>query len=109
MKNKIHPTYYKETKVICACGNEFTTGSTKKEIKVEICSNCHPFFTGKMRFIDTMGRVEKFQQKQKAAQTKKYIKKADRKNKKIKKQKEAPQTLKEMIQKQKKKARKSKA
>jgi large subunit ribosomal protein L31 len=59
MKKKIHPKYY-NAKVKCACGNEFEIGSTGKEIKVEICSKCHPFFTGKQKLVDTAGRVEKF-------------------------------------------------
>ena len=59
MKEKIHPRYY-NCKVRCACGNEFEIGSTQKEIKVEICSKCHPFFTGKQKLVDTAGRVEKF-------------------------------------------------
>ncbi len=62
MKKEIHPEYHK-TLVHCACGNEFETGSTIKEIKVEICSQCHPFFTGKQKLIDTAGRVEKFKNK----------------------------------------------
>jgi large subunit ribosomal protein L31 len=63
MKAAIHPEYYKDAVVTCACGNTFTVGSTKPKIDVEICSKCHPFFTGEMRFVDTMGRVEKFQKK----------------------------------------------
>ena len=62
MKKGIHPEYY-EAKVTCACGNTFTTGSTQKEIKIDICSECHPFFTGKQKFVDTAGRVEKFKRK----------------------------------------------
>ncbi len=62
MKDKIHPALH-EVKVHCACGNEFFTRSTKKEMRVEICSNCHPFFTGKQRLMDTEGRVEKFNKK----------------------------------------------
>jgi large subunit ribosomal protein L31 len=62
MKKGIHPHYDKAT-VTCACGNTFETRSTKKEIKVDICSNCHGFFTGKQRLIDSAGRVEKFQKK----------------------------------------------
>jgi large subunit ribosomal protein L31 len=62
MKPNIHPKYV-ETKVICACGETFTTRSTKNEIHVEICSVCHPFFTGKQKLIDTAGRVERFQKK----------------------------------------------
>ena len=53
-------TYYKETKVVCACGNKFVVGSTMPEIRTEICSNCHPFYTGKQNLIDTAGRVERF-------------------------------------------------
>jgi large subunit ribosomal protein L31 len=60
MKTEIHPKYFPEAKVHCACGNVFTVGSTKPEIKVEICYNCHPFYTGKEKVIDTAGKVEKF-------------------------------------------------
>ncbi|HUE70650.1 MAG TPA: 50S ribosomal protein L31 [Pirellulaceae bacterium] len=62
MKEKIHPQYM-NTEVSCSCGNKFTTRSTKKELKVDICSNCHPFYTGTMKYIDTAGRIEKFQSK----------------------------------------------
>jgi large subunit ribosomal protein L31 len=62
MREKIHPAYH-EVKVSCACGNVFVTRSTKKELKVEICSNCHPFYTGKQKFLDTAGRIEKFHNK----------------------------------------------
>jgi large subunit ribosomal protein L31 len=63
MKEKIHPNYFNEAKVSCVCGNEFTTGSTQKEIKVDICSDCHPFFTGKQKLIDVEGRVERFKKR----------------------------------------------
>jgi len=62
MKKDIHPEYHK-TIVHCACGHEFETGSTAKEIRVEICSNCHPFFTGKQKLVDSAGRVERFKSK----------------------------------------------
>jgi large subunit ribosomal protein L31 len=62
MKEGIHPDY-QETEVVCGCGNKFKTRTTVKTIHVEICSACHPFFTGKMKFIDTTGRVEKFTKK----------------------------------------------
>ncbi len=62
MKNEIHPKYHTVT-VSCACGNQFETRSTKKEIRLEICSACHPFFTGKQKLIDSAGRVERFQKK----------------------------------------------
>jgi len=103
MKKGIHPKYYSDCQVTCACGNTFVTGSTQKTIQVEICSACHPFFTGKMKFIDTMGRVEKFQKRQKAAKKKGFVKKAVRKSQKAKKDEGRPATLKEMIQSQKKK------
>lgn len=60
MKKNIHPTYNKDAKIKCACGAEFLVGSTEKEINVEICSNCHPFYTGKEKLVDTAGRVDKF-------------------------------------------------
>ncbi|MBD3247981.1 50S ribosomal protein L31 [Candidatus Falkowbacteria bacterium] len=63
MKKEIHPKYYPEAKVICACGNTFATGSTKPEIQVDLCSSCHPFYTGKQKLVDTARRVEKFQAK----------------------------------------------
>jgi large subunit ribosomal protein L31 len=62
MKKDIHPRYVATT-VRCACGNEFLTGSTKDAIRVEICSKCHPFFTGKQKIMDTAGRVERFRRK----------------------------------------------
>lgn len=62
MKDKIHPNYV-EAVVRCACGNSFRTRSTKPEISLEICSACHPFFTGKQKLVDTAGRVERFQKK----------------------------------------------
>ncbi len=63
MKDDIHPKYYDNCVVTCGCGNTFTTGSTREKITVEICSACHPFFTGAQKFVDTAGRVEKFQKK----------------------------------------------
>lgn len=63
MKKDTHPVYFPDTKVECACGTSFSTGSTLKDIRVELCSNCHPFYTGKQKFVDTARRVEKFQEK----------------------------------------------
>lgn len=60
MKKDIHPPYFPKAQVKCACGNAFTVGSTKEKIEVEICSACHPFYTGKEKLVDTAGRVEKF-------------------------------------------------
>ena len=63
MKQDIHPTYYPEAKVVCACGNTFTTGATLEVINTELCSKCHPFFTGTQKLIDTARRVDKFQKR----------------------------------------------
>lgn len=63
MKKDIHPTYYPDAKVECACGNKFVVGSTMPELKTELCSKCHPFYTGKQKLVDTARRVEKFQAK----------------------------------------------
>jgi len=63
MKKDIHPQYYPKATIKCVCGNVINTGSTKKEMEIEICANCHPFFSGKEKLIDTAGRVEKFKQK----------------------------------------------
>jgi large subunit ribosomal protein L31 len=65
MKDKIHPKYYTDAQVTCACGNTFVTGSTQKVLKVEVCSNCHPFFTGERRIMDTAGQVERFKRRYK--------------------------------------------
>lgn len=62
MKDGIHPDYI-ETQVTCGCGNSFVTRSTRKEMKVDICNVCHPFYTGKLKYVDTAGRIEKFQSK----------------------------------------------
>ena len=88
MKKDIHPKYYSDAKAKCACGATFIVGSTKPEIQIEICSHCHPFYTGKGKLIDTAGRVEKFKiRKTKAATVsvrKKSIKKSEKKAKKTK-------------------------
>ncbi len=62
MKKEIHPEYF-QTKVTCACGESFVTGSTKKDLRVEVCSKCHPFFTGKQKIMDSEGRVERFRKR----------------------------------------------
>jgi large subunit ribosomal protein L31 len=84
MREDIHPKYYPKAKVVCACGNTFTVGSTQELIEVEICSNCHPFYTGKEKMVDAMGRVEKFR--------KRLAKKQDSKKKKTSLVKPARQT-----------------
>jgi large subunit ribosomal protein L31 len=60
MKAKIHPKYYVDARIICACGNTFTVGSTSPELKIDICSACHPFYTGEQRIVDTAGQVDRF-------------------------------------------------
>lgn len=76
MKKDIHPQYYPGAKINCACGHKFTISATKPEIRVELCSHCHPFYTGKADLIDTAGRVEKFKaRKARATQTTKTKKK----------------------------------
>ncbi len=84
MKPDIHPQYSPKAKVRCACGATFEVGSTKPELHIEICSNCHPFFTGKEKLIDTAGKVEKFKaRREKASAVTKVVKKARvKKNKK---------------------------
>lgn len=99
MKATIHPKWYPAASVSCACGNTFTVGATVDTIKVEICSKCHPFFTGEMKFVDTMGRVERFQKKQ--AVGKQMSATISDKKKKKKDREEArarqPKSLKEML------------
>ncbi|MCP6719413.1 MAG: 50S ribosomal protein L31 [Patescibacteria group bacterium] len=73
MKTKIHPKYYPKARTKCACGNTFSIGSTREFLEIEICSKCHPFYTGKERILDTMGQVQKF--KERLAKKKKVKKK----------------------------------
>jgi large subunit ribosomal protein L31 len=63
VKEKIHPKYYENAKVTCACGNTFETGATKESLRVEVCSQCHPFYTGSRRIVDTAGRLERFKRR----------------------------------------------
>lgn len=67
MKTSIHPQYFMTAKVTCACGNAFTTGSVKETLHTEVCSNCHPFYTGKQKLLDTAGSVDKFRKRTAAA------------------------------------------
>jgi large subunit ribosomal protein L31 len=71
MKKKIHPNWNSDAAVTCSCGNKFTTGSINKTIEVDICSACHPFFTGEMKFVDRQGRVDRFMAKMRLAEDKK--------------------------------------
>lgn len=90
MKKDIHPTYYPKAKVECACGNKFEVGSTQKEIRVEICNACHPFYTGEEKIVDTEGRVERFKTRMAAAEKKKAeIKKPSSASKKKEERKES--------------------
>lgn len=84
MKTKIHPKWHENTNVKCACGNTFTTGSTLSEIEVEVCSSCHPFYTGQMKYVDTAGRVDAFKAKRAKAKGKVLSKKEKREQKRIK-------------------------
>ncbi|HEX6976753.1 MAG TPA: 50S ribosomal protein L31 [Patescibacteria group bacterium] len=88
MQTKIHPKWYPEAKVTCACGNTFTIGATMPAISVEICSNCHPFYTGQMKYLGVAGRVDAFRAKQKGA-SKKVLSKSARREEKRKKRLEA--------------------
>lgn len=95
-KKELHPRYYPEAKVTCACGNTFTVGSTQPELKVEICASCHPFFTGKEVLIDTEGRVEKFEKKRKKAEARRKLEKGTTVEKEEKPKR--PLTLKELLE-----------
>lgn len=101
MKKDIHPKWYPQARITCSCGHTFTAGSTLEEIHVGICSACHPFFTGQMKYVDTAGRVERFQQKQAAASgTKRVSKKEKRLIRRLqeeKEERERPKSFKEML------------
>lgn len=75
MKSEIHPTYFPEAKVTCACGRSFAVGSTREKLEVEICSECHPFYSGNEKILDTAGRVEKFKARRTAAASTSSVKK----------------------------------
>lgn len=96
MKAKIHPNWFKEAKVTCACGNTFVVGATMPEISVEVCSVCHPFYTGQMKYLDAAGRVERFKTKLTKA-SKKVVSKSEKrrikKEKKIKEEMDRPENL----------------
>lgn len=96
MKINIHPAYYSDAVVTCACGNTFVTGSTKPQIKVDVCAACHPFYTGTQKFVDTVGRIERFQAKIKAAQVTQQAK-AQKKAEEKKREEFRPRTLREML------------
>ncbi len=79
MKKNIHPKYFDDAKIVCACGNVITAGSTVKEMKVEICSACHPFYTGKKKSLDTTGRVDRFKKLAEKSASKVVRKKSEKK------------------------------
>ena len=99
MKATIHPKWFKDSKVTCACGNTFTSGATMESIYVEVCSKCHPFYTGQMKFLDTAGRVEKFKTRLTSA-SKKIVSKTDKRKlkreKRIQDELSKPDTLTEL-------------
>ena len=95
MKQAIHPEYFDQAQVICVCGNRFTTGSTREVIHVELCYNCHPFYTGEQKFIDTASRIQKFQTRSENAKKYQVVKK-EKKDQETKKA-ESPKTLREML------------
>ena len=95
MKKKIHPKFYEDCQVVCACGNTFTTGSTQREIRVQVCSACHPFFTGEMKYVDVQGRVEKFNKQMKKANQLKKLQ--NKKKTKKRREKTQPQSFKEAL------------
>lgn len=93
MKADIHPQYFSEAQVVCACGNKFTVGSTTQTIHIQLCNKCHPFYTGQQKFVDTVGRIEQFRQKQEKAKV--VVAKAEKEKKE--KEEYRPRTLKEML------------
>ncbi len=95
MKPTGHPKYHTDTKVTCVCGNSWNTGSTKSDIHLEICSKCHPFFTGQMKFVDTQGKVERFQALQEKAKLrqKEVVKKKEQEVRRS----SSPMSLREML------------
>lgn len=96
MKANIHPQFNEKAKVICACGNNFTVGSTQDVIHIELCNKCHPFYTGEQKFVDSASMIQKFQKKQDVAKT--YIAKDKEKAEEKKKRDNTPKTLREMLQ-----------
>lgn len=99
MKAQIHPQWFEDAQVVCACGNVFETGATRQKIEVDICYNCHPFYTGQMKFIDTAGQVDAFNKKMEAAQ-KKVMSKSDKrkmkKQQKLEREMDRPDSLGEL-------------
>jgi large subunit ribosomal protein L31 len=99
MKAQIHPQYFADAQVICVCGNVFTTGATQPKIQVELCYNCHPFYTGQMKYVDTAGRVDAFNTRMQNAKEK-VLSKADKrklkKQQKLEREMDSPESLAEL-------------
>jgi len=95
MKSAIHPKYYENAQVVCVCGNRFTVGATQELIHIELCNKCHPFYTGKQRFVDSASRIQKFQNKQQLAST--LQAKNQKKVEEKKRSSEGPKSLREML------------
>lgn len=91
MKANIHPKYFTQARIVCACGTTFTTGSTREEIHVQLCNNCHPFYTGQQKFVDTASLIDKFEKRRKGAKPLKVKVKVEDK------EESGPRTLKEML------------
>ena len=96
MKAQIHPQFYTDVVVTCTCGNTFTTGSTRKSISAEICSKCHPFYTGEQKFVDTKGTVERFLKRTEEAKKYKEILATKKKNKQEVKERDS-KSLRELL------------
>ncbi len=96
MKSQIHPTYYSNATVVCACGNTFITGSTKQSITVEVCYKCHPLYTGEEKLLDVKGRVDTFQKKQAFAKQYKAMHIHKKHSKEVKEEKKV-KTLRELL------------
>lgn len=110
MKKNIHPKWYADAQITCVCGNSFTVGATQPKIDVQVCSACHPFYTGQMKYVDTAGRVDAFKAKQKQA-AKKVLSKTEKRRlkreRKLKAELEKPESL-EAVRKAAKKGKKKK-
>ncbi len=94
MKTAIHPAYYDEAQVVCVCGNRFTTGSTSEKIQVELCYQCHPFYTGEQKFMDTRSTIKRFEDARAKAATFQATKKIKVEEKK---KSESPKSLRDML------------
>lgn len=108
MKAQIHPKWYSDAKIVCACGNEFTLGLTIPELRIDVCYNCHPFYTGQMKYLDTAGRVDAFKARQAAVGAKTNISKTEKRKlkrlKRLQEELEKPTSIEELRSKKKNKS-----